>query len=254
MPRNFARVEITLSRASSAFLCYDSSPVNQKTFSPSAVLLDWDGTLLNSYVSDMNAYLAMFRMLRIEWTVDQIERHYSPNWYRVYEAARIPQKDWRKADLLWRRAYAKERPELLPGVRDVLRWLRANYKLGIVTGGSRPRVRKQINLFDLAGHFSVCVYSEDTTNKKPHPAPIRLALRRLGVRPQECVYVGDSPEDIEMARGAGVHAVGVLGPFPTAARIRAAKPEALLSSIRELPAYLRSLTDFAKKRPRRRAR
>ena len=205
------------------------------------VLLDWDGTVLNSYLSDTRAYLAMFRSLEIKWTIEQIEKHYSPNWYRVYQAARIPQQDWRKADLLWRRAYAKERPALLPGARRVLRWLRARYKLGIVTGGSRLRVRQQIRHFEFAEYFSVCVYSEDTTKKKPHPDPIILALKRLRARPEQCVYVGDAPEDIEMAREAGVHAIGVLGPFPTAARLRAAKPEALLASLRELPAYLRSL-------------
>ncbi len=56
------------------------------------VLLDWDGTLLNSYASDTRAYLAMFRALKIEWTAAEIERHYSPNWYRVYEAAKIPKR------------------------------------------------------------------------------------------------------------------------------------------------------------------
>jgi HAD superfamily hydrolase (TIGR01509 family) len=215
--------------------------VIRNPFSPRAVLLDWDGTVLNSYASDTRAYLAMFRALEIEWSVEQIERHYSPNWYRVYKAARIPQKDWRKADQLWRRAYTKESPAPLPGARGVLRWLRRKYKLGIVTGGSRARVRKQIRYFEFADHFSVCVYSEDTVKKKPHPAPLELALRRLRVGPEECVYVGDAPEDVEMARRAGVHAVGVLGPFPIAERIRAAKPEVLLNSIRELPGYLRSL-------------
>lgn len=207
------------------------------------VLLDWDGTLLNSYHSDMRAYQAMFRALRIEWGVADVERHYSPNWYHVYEAAKIPKKDWRRADRLWRRAYANESPALLPGARSVLRWLRAKYKLGLVTGGSRPRVRRQIRYFEFKEHFSVCVYSEDTAKKKPHPAPLELALERLGADPEECVYVGDAPEDIEMARRAGVHAVGVLGPFPTAERIRAEKPDVLLNSIRELPRYLKMLQE-----------
>jgi len=54
--------------------------------------------------------------------------------------------------------------------------------------------------------------------------------------------VGDTAEDIEMARRAGVRAIGVLGPFPTAARLRAAKPEVLLNSIQELPRCLRSMS------------
>jgi phosphoglycolate phosphatase-like HAD superfamily hydrolase len=50
--------------------------------------------------------------------------------------------------------------------------------------------------------------------------------------------VGDTAEDIEMARRAGVLAIGVFGPFPTAARIRAARPDVLLRSIGDLPDYL----------------
>src|ERR1700678_239646 len=88
---------------------------------------------------------------------------------------------------------------------------------------------------------AACVCSEDAAKKKPHPAPLQLALKRLRRDPQDCVYVGDTAEDIEMARRAGVRAIGVLGPFPTAARLRAAKPEVLLNSVQELPRYLRSM-------------
>ena len=208
---------------------------------PRFVLLDWDGTLLNSYASDMRAYLAMFRSLRIDWTIRDIERHYSPNWYRVYRAARIPRARWTVANRLWRKAYAKEKPALLPGARSTLRALARTYRLGLVTGGSRGRVRKQLRQFEFARYFEARVYSEDTLKKKPHPAPLLLALARLKARPEECVYVGDAPEDILMARRAGIRAIGVLGPFPTADAIRALKPEALLRSIRELPGYLRTL-------------
>ena len=61
-----------------------------RRFPTRVVLLDWDGTLLDSYASDKNAYFAMFRALQIKWGVAEIERHYSPDWYRVYRAARIP--------------------------------------------------------------------------------------------------------------------------------------------------------------------
>jgi len=52
-------------------------------------------------------------------------------------------------------------------------------------------------------------------------------------------YVGDAPQDVEMARRAGVRAIGVLGPFPTERRLRAARPEFLIGSIEELPDVLK---------------
>ena len=208
-------------------------------FCARAVLFDWDGTLLNSYAADVRAYLSMFRALEIKWTEREVNLHYSPNWYRVYRAALLPRSKWIRANRLWTRAYKLERPPLLPGARRVLRTLAAEFDLGIVTSGNRARVRRQLRGFGLAGYFSACICSEDAAKKKPHPAPLQLALKRLRLPPEQCVYVGDTAEDIEMARRAGVRAIGVLGPFPTAARIRAAKPEILLDSIRELPRHLR---------------
>lgn len=85
--------------------------------------------------------------------------------------------------------------------------------------------------------------SGDTLRKKPHPAPLRLALEQMCLEPGACVYVGDSPEDLEMARRARVRAIAVLGPFPTEQRLRAAKPELLLNSICDLPAAVRQLCE-----------
>jgi len=115
------------------------------------------------------------------------------------------------------------------------------HHLGLVTSGDRDRVMQQLRAFRLTRLFGVRVCSGDTPEKKPHPAPLRLALRQLCLEPSACVYVGDSPEDLQMAKSAGVRAIAVLGPFPTEKRLRAARPEFLLESIRELPEVLERL-------------
>jgi len=205
------------------------------------VLFDWDGTLITSYRADSAAYLAMFREMGIPWTLDDLARHYSPNWYRVYRAAKLPRARWDAADRAWRKQYAAHRPKLMPGARRILKHLRARHQLGVVTSGDRDRVIRQLRLFQLIELFASHVCSGDTRFRKPHPAPLRLALRQMSLHPADCVYVGDSPEDLEMARRAGVRAIAVLGPFPTEARLRAAKPAILLESITELPETLRQL-------------
>lgn len=208
------------------------------------VLFDWDGTLLNSYAADSAAYLAMFRALELPWGLAELEAHYSPNWYRVYRAARIPRAKWETADKVWRLNYAKQSPQLLPGARRVLTQLSRVHALGLVTSGDRDRVHRQLRNFRLLQHFATRVCSGDTRLHKPHPAPLRLALRHMGLRAADTVYVGDSPEDLEMSRRAGVRAaIAVLGPFPTEKRLRAAKPDVLLESIEELPAALARLQD-----------
>ena len=200
-----------------------------------AVLFDWDGTLLDSYHADAAAYLAMFRALGVNWTSAQVDRHYSPDWYRVFRAAGIPRSRWDEADRLWRRFYRRHRPKLMPGARHVLRALAKYFTLGIVTSGNRARVARQLRDFRLTNLFAVRVCSEDASRRKPHPAPLSLALARLRLAPEQCLYVGDAAEDVLMARRAGVHVIGVFGPFPTHARLRASRPDALLASIEALP-------------------
>ena len=207
------------------------------------VLFDWDGTLLNSYRADSSAYLAMFREMGIGWGLAELARHYSPNWYRVYRAAGLPRARWDEADSVWRQQYARHRPRLLRGARDVLRRLRRDHRLGLVTSGDRDRVLLQLRGFGLTRFFAARVCSGDTARRKPHPAPLRLALQQMCLEPSACVYVGDSPEDLEMARRAKVRAIAVLGPFPTERRLRAAKPDLLLNSIRDLPAAIRQLCE-----------
>lgn len=205
------------------------------------VLFDWDGTLIDSYRADASAYLAMFKEMGIAWGIEELERHYSPNWYQVYRAAKLPRRLWNQADRVWRAHYAEHRPKLIAGARAVLETIRTKHLLGLVTSGDRDRVAGQLRDFRLTRLFSARVCSGDTRRKKPHPEPLRLALRQMQLEAACCVYVGDAPQDVEMARRAGVRAIGVLGPFPTEKRLRAARPEFLLGSLEELPGLLNRL-------------
>ncbi len=210
------------------------------------VLFDWDGTLLDSYHADSQAYLAMFREMGVDWGLAELERHYSPDWYAVYRAAKIPEKRWDDADRVWRAYYAKHPSKLMSATRRVLRQLNKRHALGLVSSGDRDRVSRQLREFRLTRVFRSRVLGGDTPEKKPHPAPLLKALREMKAEARHCVYVGDTPEDVEMARAAGVRAIAVLGPFPTAKRLRAVRPEILLNGLQELPQVLRELYADAK--------
>jgi HAD superfamily hydrolase (TIGR01509 family) len=203
------------------------------------VLFDWDGTLLDSFEADAQAYSHMFNALGMSWSMAMLKQHYSPNWHRVYRAAHLPRDRWDEADRLWMRFYKKHQPELQPGARQVLRTLQRRFTLALVSSGSRARVQRQLREHGVAAMFRAKVCSEDAPRRKPHPAPLRMALDRLRIAPKVCVYVGDAPEDIEMAHRAGVRAIGVLGGSPVPERLRAASPDALIETIRQLPALLK---------------
>lgn len=204
------------------------------------VFFDWDGTLLDSFAADASAYRYMFDALGMNWSMEELKRSYSPNWHHVYRAAHLPRAKWEEADRLWRRFYQKQVPELQPGARSVLQRLDRRFKLALVSSGSRSRVRKQLRDHNVSAMFLIKVCCEDAPRRKPHPAPLRMALEKMRARRQASVYIGDAPEDIEMAHRAGVRAIGVLGGSPVPERLRAASPDALIETIRDLPNLLKS--------------
>ena len=204
-----------------------------------AVLFDWDGTLLNSFQADTNAYLQMFRALGVSWDPGGLAQHYSPDWHNVYRAAELPAEKWAEADRLWRQFYRAERPLLHGGARHVVQTLARRFQLGVVSSGSSWRVRSQIRAFGLERLFAVSVFGDRVPHRKPHPMPLELAIRQLGLEPGSCVYIGDAPEDVKMARRAGMPVVGVLEHSPVPERLRESRPNALIRTISALPELLR---------------
>ena len=82
-------------------------------------------------------------------------------------------------------------------------------RLGLVSAKRRRTVELAFAQVPLGHLFEVVVGGDETERQKPAPEPLLLALERLGAKPAEAAYVGDSPYDMESARAAGVYAVGV---------------------------------------------
>ena len=97
------------------------------------------------------------------------------------------------------------------GVSDMLASIVARQlHWGVVTNKSKrftEPLSRQMALFASAG----AVVSGDTTpHAKPHPEPLLEAARRIGVAPQDCVYVGDDERDIIAGKAAGMHTVAAV--------------------------------------------
>ncbi len=127
------------------------------------------------------------------------------------EAKRLATEAYEEADHLQERDYT---PLLLPGVEEALRRLReAGFRLGIATNGEGATAAAMARALGIEGLFDAIVGAEDVKQEKPAPDMILLACKRVGVTPDEAVYVGDLPEDVEAGRGAGVKVVvAVNGP------------------------------------------
>lgn len=201
----------------------------------STLIFDWDGTLVDSAQLGLIAFEKTFDELGVTFAHEVYEATYSPNWYSTYEALGLPKEKWQIADDLWIRHYGDQSAQLIEGVGETLLTLhRRGYRLGIVTSGSRSRVCREIEQSVLTKAFAVIVCNEDIANKKPDPEGLQFAMQALDVNSNECAYVGDAPEDIEMGRRGNVITIGVRSDYPSSSRVLSANPDIYLECMTEL--------------------
>ncbi len=102
----------------------------------------------------------------------------------------------------------KESERLIPP-RAVLERLAGRLPLAVVTGRPRADAEAALERFGVRDLFAAAVAMKDAPSK-PDPAPVRLALERLGIA--RGWLVGDTPDDVRAARAAGVVPLGVVPP------------------------------------------
>ncbi|MFI5239987.1 MAG: HAD family hydrolase, partial [Gemmatimonadales bacterium] len=84
-----------------------------------------------------------------------------------------------------------------PGTLEVLESLAAaGHPMGIVTSKSNEMMNRALDLTGIAPYMATTIGCDSCALHKPDPFPVRMALEELGYRPDEAVFLGDSPHDI----------------------------------------------------------
>lgn len=131
-----------------------------------------------------------------------------------------------------------------PGTHATLEGLAARgFPMGVVTSKGTPMARRGLDAFDLGRFFEVLVTSDDVDVYKPEPYPLIYAAELMGVRAEECLYLGDSPHDMSAAIAAGAVSVAALWGAFGAASVLEPGPDFALRSIVELPGLLEGSGD-----------
>ena len=124
---------------------------------------------------------------------------------------------------------------LFPGALSTLDRLRdEGFMLGVATGKSRQGLRITLERHGLLQHFSTLKTSDDGPGK-PSPHMLLSAMSDIGAEPEVTVMIGDTVFDVEMAKSAGVAAIGVGWGYHEKDELRMAGVAALAESFEELP-------------------
>ena len=134
----------------------------------------------------------------------------------------------------------EERARLFPGARRLVGDLdRAGIPLGLWTGRERRLTLARLRGAGLDRHFDVLVCGDDLASHKPDPAGIRRIVRRWKLKPSQVLFVGDTQQDLDGGRAAGV-AVVAIHPDPSLAPPLRGRPEMTTASPAEAYAWVRA--------------
>jgi N-acetyl-D-muramate 6-phosphate phosphatase len=102
-------------------------------------------------------------------------------------------------------------PVLLPGIAALLEVIEGKkLRWGIVTNKPRRFTNPLIESMGLHKRAACVVSGDDAPQPKPSPATLLLACEKLGVKPADCIYLGDAERDIQAGKAAGMKTVVAL--------------------------------------------
>lgn len=208
-----------------------------------AVLFDLDGTLLDTY----DLILETFR-----YTVRAVLGHAIPDEALMAKVGQpLNTQMWDFTDdaavheelcRVYRERNAVVHDDLIrvfPGTVPMLERLKeAGVPMGVVTSKRHKPAERGLATFQLEGYFDFIVGSDDHPEHKPAPGPVAHGCDLLGLAHETCLYVGDSPFDIQAGNGAGCPTVAALwGMFPRDVLV-AERPHFICADGTEVPALV----------------
>ncbi len=211
------------------------------------IVFDWDGTLMDSAAAIVRAILSACRDLDLPEPPEARARHVIG--LGLHDALRhaVPElapADYPRMVERYRFHYLSADHELalFDGAFDMVRELHGQGRmLGVATGKSRIGLNRALDHSGLKAYFHSTRCADECCSK-PHPEMLEEIMGELGVTPARTLMIGDTTHDLQMARNAGVPALGVsFGAHP-----RAALEQVASEAIIDTPAALRAwLTENA---------
>jgi phosphoglycolate phosphatase len=209
-----------------------------------AVLFDLDGTLIDSYpaiTASVNHVRGLHGLPPLSEA--EVRRHVGRGPDHLMRAT-VGSKDV-AGDVAAYKAHHpsvfKEGTRLLPGAAEALTFLTSQgLRLAVCSNKPVSFTHELLRLLGVADRFTVVLGPEDVARPKPAPDMLLTALARLGVGPEQALYVGDMTVDVETARAAGVTVWVVPTGSDEVDALIQAEPDRLLRDLHELTVLLGS--------------
>lgn len=174
-------------------------------------IFDIDGTLVDTEKTGVLSLQKTIRdMMGIEMPYDEVYKFFGIPSSKVASLLKYPQEE--SFAHTWEQNFIDMRylMKTFPGVDSMLQSLKeAGIHLGVVTSRSRFEVDNDPIFAGMADLFEVVISAEDSEKHKPEPDPVLAYMRKSSeltgteVKPQDCIYLGDTMHDYGCGHSAG---------------------------------------------------
>ena len=216
---------------------------------PAAILFDLDGTLIDSAPDLAAAVDATLDQLSLPVAGAVLARRWVGNGARMLMARALAHAQQDDVENLSATTidtalaiffshyerYCTRDSTLYPDVLAALQyWREAAVPMAVVTNKPGRFTAPMLDHYGLRAFFPVVISGDTLAVKKPDPAPLFEACRQLGVAVSGTLMVGDSINDVQAARNAGMPVACVDYGYNHGEPIANAGPDWLVSSFRQL--------------------
>lgn len=116
-----------------------------------------------------------------------------------------------------------EQIPVMPNLVDLLEKLqRKKYKMAVASSSTPEIIDLILTKTDLKRYFRVIVSAQEAGKSKPEPDVFLMAAKKLGIDPENCLVVEDSPNGIKAAKAAGMTCVAYEGPGANSLKLQVA--------------------------------
>jgi len=221
-----------------------------KTFKPKLIMIDVDGTLVDS-VPDL-AYCIDEMMQRLglqKWGEDKV-RHWVGNGVpKLIERALTGELEGQPMQEVFDIAYPifldlyeennAQRSYLYDGVREGLDYLISqDFQLGCVTNKSEQFTHPLLKALGVFNDFKIIISGDTLAKRKPDPMPLLYCAEYFNHKPKECLMLGDSVSDVKAARAAGFDIICMSYGYNHGNDIVDENPDLVIDSMNQLSDHL----------------
>lgn len=206
-----------------------------------ALLFDFDGTLADTASIIISTFHHSFKLKGIADRTDaEIKATIGLPLFNSYKKLHpeLSDEDCNHLVKLYRANYlevALKNLKAYPHVEEVLKKAKEDgYKMAVVSSKLTSLIELMVHALHFDSYFLAYIGEDQPVRKKPAPDMALLAMKKLGVKPEESIVIGDSPYDIRMGNSAGCQTVWASYGYGSFDSVMKEKPTYRIKNIEEL--------------------